>query len=313
MRTSEQPPRIVITRTPDAAAELITELTAELSNQRNDGKGACSDGNPEILCVPVHEAEAVNGSLRERALELLVQVRAGEFEALTLTSKNGVRAFALLVRELGIDLAQMLNPVHVACVGESTANELQQLGVRVDFVPSVQDAMHMVREWPSTHVAQRILCVQGANARPTLEQGLKSLGHSVTSATVYTMSEFPARAPLSARSPSQTQAPVQAERDFLGLIPRPLTEVAATLHARDVIIATAPSLLGELFSEWAKNQPGEPSGQNFAHVIAIGATTLRTAEKIGCSATLSATPQPADLARATLKFLKNTFEGEHHD
>lgn len=303
----------MITRTPDAAAELISELTVELSHQRSDGMGVCSDGIPEILCVPVHEAEVVSGAPRERALELLTQVQAREFDALTLTSKNGVRALAALATERGIDLSQILKPVWVACVGESTANELQQLGVRVDFVPSVQDAAHMVKQWPSTDVSQRILCVQGANARPTLEQGLTSLGHSVSCATVYTMSEFPARAPLVANASLQTQAPLKADRDFLGLIPRPLTEVAATLNARDVVIATAPSLLGELFSAWAKQQPGEPSGQNFAHVIAIGATTLRTAEKLGCSATLSATPQPADLARATLKFVKNTFEGEHHD
>ncbi|MDO4917052.1 MAG: uroporphyrinogen-III synthase, partial [Rothia sp. (in: high G+C Gram-positive bacteria)] len=212
MRTSEQAPRIVITRTPDAAAELITELTEELSALRSDGMGVCSDGSPEILCVPVHEAEAVSDAPRERAMELLAQVRAGEFDALTLTSKNGVRALAVLATERGIDLAQMLNPVQVACVGESTANELQQLGVRVDFVPSVQDAVHMVKQWPSTHIAQRILCVQGANARPTLEQGLTSLGHSVTCATVYTMSEFPARAPLSARSSGQTQTPHKTER-----------------------------------------------------------------------------------------------------
>ncbi|MDO4917053.1 MAG: hypothetical protein Q3974_05480, partial [Rothia sp. (in: high G+C Gram-positive bacteria)] len=89
-----------------------------------------------------------------------------------------------------------------------------------------------------------------------------------------------------------------------GLTPRPLAEVAATLNAHDVVIATAPSLLQELFNAWAKHHPSETAGRNFAHVIAIGATTLRTAEKLGCSATLSATPQPVDLARAALKFFE---------
>ena len=279
--------QIFVTRTPAAAGELIDELLEGV------GKSLLSSpsGAIELFCVPLHEAELIPQNAREVAHELLRQSLEGQFDAVTFTSRNGVRAFEQLIASQALPFPP---ETLIAAVGQGTAAELKKLGITANFIPDIQDAQHMIQQWPASAGSnQRILCVQGANARPTLRQGLKALGHRVDVATVYQMRDFPAESAL-----------VPGSKSYDEYEPLSLTQALEVAQGRAsadsstprILIATAPSLLQAFYQGWVTSLQG--SRENFPHLIAIGKSTDRQAVELGLTATVPASPAAPDLATA---------------
>lgn len=292
------PVRVIITRTPFAARRLLDELSGGSLGAQGEVQEL------EFACLPLHQAELVTEPEQAAVLSQLDALRRGDFDVLTLTSRNGVRALEQLlaspqaqVQGFAPSLAEVLAPVGIAVVGEGTAHELEPRGLKADFIPTVQDARAMVEQWPS-HWGnpgghQKILCIQGENARPTLSDGLATLGHSVKTATVYQMSPYPAQNPLE-----------KEDQSYGGLRPLTLEEaLGKNKPAQEtLLLATAPSLLRAFHQGWQEQYSGDPT--TFPQVIAIGRTTYAAAQELGLKVTLSPSPSPQDLARTTQKLVK---------
>lgn len=271
--------RVIITRTADAAGALIEELTSGFAG---------FSGNLDIICAPVRVAAFEEASLASSPVH---QLQDGGFDWLTFTSANGVLGFARLAGELGISVSKLAGAAKIACVGKSTAKDLAQRGLTPDFVPDIQDAAHMVSEWPSlslvsgeaTAPAERALCLQGANAKPTLADGLTKLGLLTETLTVYRMEKFPAPATLAPQPTTEPKVPELATADVLPL-----------LSTTDAVIATAPSLLTELVKDYR-----HIGGEDFPTVVAIGNTTGETARQLNLKYVVAEHPQAKFLTKAT--------------
>lgn len=264
--------RVLITRTADAAGALYQELTSGFAGSGFD---------LEISCVPVRVASFAQDCLASASLP---QLLAGEFDWLTFTSANGVLGFARLADSLSCSAMDLKGTARIACVGKSTAKALDAQGVTPDFVPAVQDAQHMVSDWPVSDSHHSVLCIQGSNARSTLVEGLKGWGFDAIPFTVYTMEEFPALSPLVSHTGKKPILPELPMHDVLPLLPR-----------TQLLIATAPSLLREIYEEYRGHGGGS---ETFPPVVAIGNTTAEEARTLGLQVTVAEHPQPVFLAKA---------------
>ncbi|MEX3609520.1 uroporphyrinogen-III synthase [Rothia sp. LK2588] len=281
---------VAITRTPTAAAALTRAL-----NQRCSARG----WHLQPVFVPVSQAcfreESLNGSLEtQRGRGVTAQsLRAAEW--VTFTSANGVRGFARWAQAQELNPAEALGRARVACVGRATRDHLAQLEVPVDFVPTVEDARHMLEQWPQpASVAaenNRVVCVQGTNARPTLQQGLRDAGWEVAVLEVYSMHDFPAPTPLQPLDSADATALT-------------LTDAAKHLGECDVLIATAPSLLKKVYRA--------AHGADFPPVVAIGATTASKAAELRLRQLTSTSPAPDDLADAAIALAASNLSNSPH-
>ena len=236
----------------------------------------------------------------------------GAFLWATFTSANTVRSCAEL---FGTSFAWALRDggTRIACVGSATARALREIGLEPHFMPEKQDALGMLAEFPTEganpelgipeslrkpqntpesaalgwddmlSVQASVLVFEGANARPTLREGLVGLGFRAVRAVVYEM--VPATASvLEAGEISCVNA-------------RELTAGAGSNSAAvDVIVATAPSRLKELVGE-------NPNPARIPPVAAIGRTTARMCEELGLRHRTAASPTPEALALAAIELL----------
>lgn len=264
--------RVLITRTADAAGALIEELTSAF---------APSAHRLEMVCVPVRVAAFEEACL---VSEELSKLREDGYDWLTFTSVNGVRGFARLASELGLTPFELAGKSRVACVGKTTAQSLKKVGFTAVFVPETQDAAHLVASWPALDAALSVLCIQGAQARPTLVEGLSQGGMRADTLTVYRMEKFPAPAPLASCTATEYRVPEL-----------PTAAVLPFLPDTQVLIATAPSLLAELYEEF--RQAGGSAGA-FPPLVAIGASTAAEARRLGLEHIISEYPQAPFLAKA---------------
>lgn len=108
------------------------------------------------------------------------------FDWVVFTSATTVDAFGEAVIPASI---------RVAAVGEATARALESAGHRVDFQP-VGDwsAEAIVAQWPVDGV--RVLVPQSDLAAPTLADGLRSRGNTVSTVTAYCNRPVPAPADI---------------------------------------------------------------------------------------------------------------------
>ncbi|MDR0862791.1 MAG: uroporphyrinogen-III C-methyltransferase [Oscillospiraceae bacterium] len=107
--------RIAVTRPRGSAGTLTDKLRA---------LGA------EVIAYPCIETEHI----ADNAAATGALNRISSYKWLALTSPEGVRSLAALLRELGAD-SRKLAPVKLAAVGAATAAELEKLGLTADFVP----------------------------------------------------------------------------------------------------------------------------------------------------------------------------------
>lgn len=250
----------------------------------------------------------------EYSLFSLVSLAAeGAFLWSTFTSANAVRSCAEL---FGTSFAWALRDggTRIACVGPATARALREIGLEPHFMPEKQDALGMLAEFPTEganpelgipeslrkpqntpesaalgwddmlSAQASVLVFEGANARPTLREGLVGLGFRAVRAVVYEM--VPATASVLEAGEISC---VNARELIAG-------GIGSNSAAVDVIVATAPSRLKELAGE-------NPNPERIPPVAAIGSTTARMCEELGLRHRTADSPTPEALALAAIELL----------
>ena len=157
--------KVLVTRSRDQASEL-----SELLRQY----GAEPIEFPVIKISPPESFDELDSALE----------RIEKYDWLLFTSANGVRAVMDRLRELGRDVRWLKGP-KIGAIGPKTAEALQCLGVRVDFVPREFVAEAVVREFPDDPRAKRILIPRAKEAREVIPEKLRELGADVDVVTSY--------------------------------------------------------------------------------------------------------------------------------
>ena len=225
---------------------------------------------------------------------ILALLESGSYAWVSFTSAHTVRACAEL---WGEDFARAVHAggVRIACVGAATARAVRaQLGLDADLQPSVQSAAGMLAEFerpaPVDPVADlaatdsaTVLVLEGSNARPTLHEGLKNLGWSVTSRVLYDM--------VPAEQVEPGELSLAAARALVqgNDVDAPDPETPAP----DVLVVTAPSRLHALLDGAPAIAP-----EAVPPVVAIGASTASACRALNLRYVQADSPSPQDLARA---------------
>lgn len=257
---------------------------------------------PRVLFAPLQQARTVPATEELRGIPALLE--SGVYAWVSFTSAHTVRACAEL---WGEDFTRAVHSggARIACVGAATARAVRaQLGLDADFQPSVQSAAGMLAELegpaagavstdsaaagPDSTKPAAVLVLEGSNARPTLREGLKNLGWSVTARVLYDM------VPAERVEPGELS--LAAARALLrgstaeGSMPEP--------PAPDVIVATAPSRLHALLDGAPALEP-----ESVPPVVAIGATTASACHALNLRHVQADSPSPRDLARAAVSLI----------
>ncbi|WP_306539124.1 uroporphyrinogen-III synthase [Rothia mucilaginosa] len=289
-------------------AERAAEPPAREGTRENTREGANGQDRlrnpaaPRVLFAPLQQARTVPATEELRGIPALLE--SGAYAWVSFTSAHTVRACAEL---WGEDFARAVHAggARIACVGAATARAVRaQLGLDADFQPSVQSAAGMLAEFegpaagavstdsaaagPDSTKPAAVLVLEGSNARPTLREGLKNLGWSVTARVLYDM------VPAERVEPGELS--LSAARALLrgstaeGSMPEP--------PAPDVIVATAPSRLHALLDGAPALEP-----ESVPPVVAIGATTASACRALNLRHVQADSPSPRDLARAAVSLI----------
>lgn len=270
-----------------AAKPPAREGTGEETREGDNGDRPRDPAAPRVLFAPLQQARTVPATEELRGIPALLE--SGAYAWVSFTSAHTVRACAEL---WGEDFARAVHAggARIACVGAATARAVRtQLGLDADFQPSVQSAAGMLAELgqpaaePASIGPAAVLVLEGSNARPTLREGLKNLGWSVTARVLYDM--VPAeRVEPGELSLSAARALVQGS--------------APEVPTPDVLVVTAPSRLHALLD-------GAPAlgPESVPPVVAIGASTASACRALNLRHVQADSPSPQDLARAAASFL----------
>ncbi len=286
-----------------AAKPSARESTSEETREGDNGEGPRDPSQdrlrnaaaPRVLFAPLQQARTVPATEELRGIPALLE--SGVYAWVSFTSAHTVRACAEL---WGEDFARAVHSggARIACVGAATARAVRaQLGLDADFQPSVQSAAGMLAEFegpaagavstdsaaagPDSTEPAAVLVLEGSNARPTLREGLKNLGWSVTARVLYDM------VPAERVEPGELS--LSAARALLQ---------SADAPNPDVIVATAPSRLHALLD-------GAPAlgPESVPPVVAIGATTASACRALNLRHVQADSPSPQDLARAAASLI----------
>ena len=288
-----------------AAKPSARESTSEETREGDNGEGPRDPSQdrlrntaaPRVLFAPLQQARTVPATEELRGIPALLE--SGVYAWVSFTSAHTVRACAEL---WGEDFTRAVHSggARIACVGAATARAVRaQLGLDAGFQPSVQSAAGMLAEFegpaagavstgPDSTKPAAVLVLEGSNARPTLREGLKNLGWSVTARVLYDM------VPAERVEPGELS--LAAARALLrgstaeGSMPEP--------PAPDVLVATAPSRLHALLD-------GAPAlgPESAPPVVAIGATTASACRALNLRHVQADSPSPRDLARAAVSLI----------
>lgn len=280
-----------------SARESTSEETREGANGEDRLRNTAA---PRVLFAPLQQARTVPATEELRGIPALLE--SGVYAWVSFTSAHTVRACAEL---WGEDFARAVHSggARIACVGAATARAVRaQLGLDADFQPSVQSAAGMLAEFegpaagavstdsaaagPDSTKPATVLVLEGSNARPTLREGLKNLGWSVTARVLYDM------VPAERVEPGELS--LSAARALLQ---------GADAPAPDVIVATAPSRLHALLDGAPALPPESVPPESVPPVVAIGATTASACRALNLRHVQADSPSPRDLARAAVSLI----------
>lgn len=283
-RPAERGATVMLTRSAAQGAAFARALADECAQN--------SVGECRVLFAPLQQARTVPST--EELRGILALLESGSYAWVSFTSAHTVRACTEL---WGEDFARAVHAggVRIACVGAATARAARaQLGLDADFQPSVQSAAGMLAEFEgpaacpvsTDSVATEpaaVLVLEGSNARPTLREGLKNLGWSVTSRVLYDM--------VPAEQVEPGELSLAAARALVqgNAVDAPDPETPAP----DVLVVTAPSRLHALLD-------GAPviAPEAVPPVVAIGASTASACRALNLRYVQADSPSPQDLARA---------------
>lgn len=285
-----------------AAKPSARESTGEETREGDNGEGPRNAAAPRVLFAPLQQARTVLATEELRGIPALLE--SGVYAWVSFTSAHTVCACAEL---WGEDFTRAVHAggARIACVGAATARAVRaQLGLDADFQPSVQSAAGMLAEFegpaagavstdsaavgPASTKPAAVLVLEGSNARPTLREGLKNLGWSVTARVLYDM------VPAERVEPGELS--LSAARALLRgtAVDAPAPETPAP----DVIVATAPSRLHALLDGAPALEP-----ESVPPVVAIGATTASACRALNLRHVQADSPSPRDLARAAVSLM----------
>lgn len=283
-RPAERGATVILTRSAAQGAAFARALAEECAQN--------SVGECRVLFAPLQQARTVPST--EELRGILALLESGSYAWVSFTSAHTVRACAEL---WGEDFACAVHAggVRIACVGAATARAVRaQLGLDADFQPSVQSAAGMLAEFEgpaacpvsTDSVATEpaaVLVLEGSNARPTLREGLKNLGWSVTSRVLYDM--------VPAEQVEPGELSLAAARALVqgNAVDAPDPETPAP----DVLVVTAPSRLHALLDGAPAIAP-----EAVPPVVAIGASTASACRAFNLRYVQADSPSPQDLARA---------------
>lgn len=291
-RPAERGATVMLTRSAAQGAAFARALAEECAQN--------SVGECRVLFAPLQQARTVPATEELRGIPALLE--SGVYAWVSFTSAHTVRACAEL---WGEDFARAVHSggARIACVGAATARAVRaQLGLDADFQPSVQSAAGMLAELegpaagavstdsaaagPASTEPAAVLVLEGSNARPTLREGLKNLGWSVTARVLYDM------VPAERVEPGELS--LAAARALLQGADAPNPETPAP----DVLVVTAPSRLHALLD-------GAPAlgPESVPPVVAIGATTASACRALNLRHVQADSPSPRDLARAAVSLI----------
>lgn len=158
--------RIVVTRAPEKAGELIERLSA---------LGAEVIAFPLLEFLPVEDT----GSLDD-AIRILAQ-----FDWLIFTSQNAVTFFTRRCKDLGVSLKRISDRTKVAAVGPVTANAAEMAGFTVHFVSAEAHGAGLASGLRLEMKGKRVLLPRSDRARPDLPAALRGAGADVLEVIAY--------------------------------------------------------------------------------------------------------------------------------
>lgn len=110
--------------------------------------------------------------------------RLEEFDWIVWTSVNGVRGLLNRLWQLGGD-TRRLGRARLACIGSSTAAELEKYSLRADLVPPEFRAESLAAELRSQVSGRRVLWARASRGRDVLPQELTAAGAMLEQVVVY--------------------------------------------------------------------------------------------------------------------------------
>lgn len=155
--------RILVTR----AREQASELSAMLEEA-----GAEAVEFPVIKIEPVDNTDAAD------------RLASFRYDWVLFTSANAVSALREQLKQTGRDI-RALGAAKLGAIGPATAQALQSLGLKVDFVPSEFVAEKVAEDFPEDPNGLRILIPRAQEAREVLPEKLTDRGAEVEVVPVY--------------------------------------------------------------------------------------------------------------------------------
>ncbi len=157
--------RIVVTRAPEQARDLIERLAAM--------------GATVLLFPAVSFSEPADTTGLDRAIRAL-----GEFDWIVFTSANAARFFAARCRKIGVEPVRS-GGYRCAAVGPATAEAVAGEGFPVDHVAQEFTGAALAGELAAALAGKRILLPRSERARRDLPDALRSAGAEVVEVIAY--------------------------------------------------------------------------------------------------------------------------------
>lgn len=112
--------------------------------------------------------------VKERTVEdLHFKDKLNEYDWLIFTSQNGVKYFGQKMERHQIS-SHEINP-KIAAVGSETERALNEIGLTIQFKPTIYSADRFIVEFPDVAADyERCLFLRGSLAKPTIREGLKN-------------------------------------------------------------------------------------------------------------------------------------------
>jgi len=156
---------------------IVTRAHGQSSDFSNllEKKGACPVQFPTIETVPPDSWEALDRAIQNVEM----------YDWLVFTSVNGVKYFLLRIKENQKDV-RCLKGIKLCAIGPKTAEVLEKLDLRIDFVPAEYKAEGIIEGLGSNEVrGKKILIPRAAVAREVLPEELVKLGATVDVVEAY--------------------------------------------------------------------------------------------------------------------------------
>lgn len=198
--------RIVVTRAPDQAQELIGAL---------ERIGAEVLLLPMVSFAPPYEWQQLDEQLRKLDF----------FDAIIFLSRNAVHYVFDRCAQLGIKCEVMQTNHFIAAVGPATAYTLRDKGIRVDYVAEKGTGESLARELKQSLAGRRVLLPRSDKGDQHVTNVLREIGANVTEVIAY-----------------RTIAPTAVDSDTLGLIRR--GEVDAVVFASPSAVRNFAAVVG---------------------------------------------------------------------